>query len=522
MLVFVISKDNTPMMPTHPAKARKLLMSGKAHVINRDPFVIRLNYDVKTREFQTIKVGIDDGAKHAGIALVQERIKKDDKVILSGTISVTNDINSRMETRRSYRRSRRYRLRYRKPRFDNRTRTKCFVCGKNAFKGHQTCRKHKGAKPDEKNLKNYWMPPASKARKDNIVRTINKIMKWLPLSRCVVETGRFDLQKLANPDITVEGYQQGPMYNRDSVKSALIFEYGRKEKRPDGTVNIIPRCCYCGKEGVELEIEHIVPRSRQGKDNWGNLTLACKECNDNKRNRTPEEAGMTLLVKPHTFHLSRVFQYGTQLQQGKNYLANELRKLGLEVSFTYGQFTSWTRKRFGIDKTHYNDATVVAVTTYDSAKVPKMPETINRHYLIYPIPTRRRQKFNASHYSPKKGIPKGFSKEQTVNFGYTLRTLTEVNKACVLIENNKGKFKAQAVKVTEQIPNNAKLVVQKGDIVRATSAGKLLVGKVTSLMSKGTIKIKAAGSKTQVEVSLNNTTVISRKSNIIFLVDEAI
>lgn len=58
------------------------------------------------------------------------------------------------------------------------------------------------------------------------------------------------------------------------------------------------RCQYCGKSNVQLTIDHIVPRSRGGKEEWENLVVACISCNNKKGNRTPEEAGMKLLCKP--------------------------------------------------------------------------------------------------------------------------------------------------------------------------------------------------------------------------------
>ena len=52
-------------------------------------------------------------------------------------------------------------------------------------------------------------------------------------------------------------------------------------------------CQYCGKKS-ELTIDHIIPRSRGGKDEWDNVAVACLRCNVSKGARTPKEAGMTL------------------------------------------------------------------------------------------------------------------------------------------------------------------------------------------------------------------------------------
>lgn len=53
------------------------------------------------------------------------------------------------------------------------------------------------------------------------------------------------------------------------------------------------RCQYCGSDADS--IDHVLPRSRGGGDDWDNLAAACRRCNSAKRNRTPAEAGMRLL-----------------------------------------------------------------------------------------------------------------------------------------------------------------------------------------------------------------------------------
>jgi hypothetical protein len=59
-------------------------------------------------------------------------------------------------------------------------------------------------------------------------------------------------------------------------------------------------CQYCGerKARSELNLDHVVPRSRGGMTTWENIVCACLECNRLKGGRTPEEAGMRLRRKP--------------------------------------------------------------------------------------------------------------------------------------------------------------------------------------------------------------------------------
>ena len=60
------------------------------------------------------------------------------------------------------------------------------------------------------------------------------------------------------------------------------------------------QCQYCGRRPPvrDLNIDHVLPRSRGGGDSWENLVTACRLCNLRKGWKTPEEAMMRLLHVP--------------------------------------------------------------------------------------------------------------------------------------------------------------------------------------------------------------------------------
>ena len=60
------------------------------------------------------------------------------------------------------------------------------------------------------------------------------------------------------------------------------------------------RCQYTGRmlRPEEGSLDHVVPRSRGGKDAWENLVWSAKEVNQRKADRLPHEAGLKLLSKP--------------------------------------------------------------------------------------------------------------------------------------------------------------------------------------------------------------------------------
>jgi len=58
-------------------------------------------------------------------------------------------------------------------------------------------------------------------------------------------------------------------------------------------------CSYCCKDipFARATLDHVLPKSRGGKDTWENLVLSCSQCNSKKGNRTPEEANMKLQTR---------------------------------------------------------------------------------------------------------------------------------------------------------------------------------------------------------------------------------
>ena len=58
------------------------------------------------------------------------------------------------------------------------------------------------------------------------------------------------------------------------------------------------KCQYCGKNG-NLTIDHVIPRSRGGKDSWENVAVSCVRCNNRKGDKPLEESGLKLRSLPY-------------------------------------------------------------------------------------------------------------------------------------------------------------------------------------------------------------------------------
>ena len=68
------------------------------------------------------------------------------------------------------------------------------------------------------------------------------------------------------------------------------------------------KCQYCGIQSKALTVDHVIPKFRNGLDSWENLVAACKNCNQIKGEKTPEEAKMPLLKKPKRPNRIHYFQ----------------------------------------------------------------------------------------------------------------------------------------------------------------------------------------------------------------------
>ena len=114
-----------------------------------------------------------------------------------------------------------------------------------------------------------WLAPSIKSRVANQTVWYGRLNRLAPIVGAQVETVRFDLQKLMNPEISGIAYQQGTLAGYE-LREYLLEKFHRT-------------CAYCGQQNVPLQIEHIQPKARGGSDRVSNLTLACGPCNQKRR-----------------------------------------------------------------------------------------------------------------------------------------------------------------------------------------------------------------------------------------------
>jgi 5-methylcytosine-specific restriction endonuclease McrA len=319
--VFVIDTNQQPLAPTHPARARILLSSGKAAVFKRYPFTLILKRAVEQPVCDPFRLKLDPGSQTTGLATVNERTGE---VVFAAEISHRGqEIQKRLSERRAVRRSRRQRqTRYRKPRFDNR-----------------------------KNKKPGWLPPSLESRISNILTWVRRLRKLCPISAISQELVKFDTQLMENAEITGVQYQQGTLAGYE-VRQYLLEKWGRA-------------CAYCGKSHVPLEVEHIQARSRSHDNRVSNLTLACRACNEAKGT---QDVRVFLKDRPELAEkllkaAKRPLRDAAAVNATRWALYERLKAVGLPVECGSGGLTKYNRTMRGLPKEHWIDASCVGKKT---------------------------------------------------------------------------------------------------------------------------------------------------------------
>lgn len=313
-MVYVLNLEGEPLMPTNNAKARKLLKNQKAKVVKVKPFVIQLLY--RTTEYkQSIILGIDSGYLNIGFSAITNK-----KELLVGEVKMLKGMKDRLLERSQYRKIRRQRLRYRKPRFNNRKRD------------------------------DGWLAPSIQHKLDTHIKIINEINRMLPISNIIVEVANFDIQKIKNPNIRSEEYQQGEQMGFWNLREYILYRDGHKCQNPN--------CKNKSKDQI-LEIHHIKYKSEGGTNVPSNLITLCNKCHTSPNHKKGKFLYDWMMKKKKV----KGFKDATFMSMVRWKIINELKTKYKSVNFTYGYMTKNHRIQHAIEKTHYNDAFAIAKGT---------------------------------------------------------------------------------------------------------------------------------------------------------------
>jgi hypothetical protein len=298
--VFVLNYEGKPLMPCSYSKSKKMVKKGAAKVIKRFPFTIQLNFKCENKT-QDLVLGIDTGYKFLAASVVSEK-----EELLSWEIELRTNISNLLKEKTMYRRNRRSKLWYRKPRWNNRANAR----------------------------KEGRLMPSVLHKVNTHISIIEKIKKLLPITKIILETAAFDMAKINNPDIKNYEYQKGLMFGFENVKAYILSRDNHK--------------CQCGLKGCseKLHVHHIKFKSNGGSDNPNNLITLCE-----KHHKMLHEGKIKLNVKKFK-------------ELKAETIMNVIRKKLLEFYFnaeeTFGYIIKGKRYELGLEKSHVNDAFVIA------------------------------------------------------------------------------------------------------------------------------------------------------------------
>lgn len=306
MFVYVVNQNGKPLMPTKRfGKVRRLLRDGMAKVIRKNPFTIQLMY--KTGDIvQEIFLGVDSGSKTVGLSATTKN-----QVLFEAEVELRNDIVDKLSTRREARRERRNRkTRYRSARFNNRRKNK------------------------------KWLAPSVQHKILTHLSVIEKIYGILPITKLVVESASFDIQKIKNPDIQSEEYQQGEQLGFWNVREYVLFRDGH-----------VCQCCNGKSKDKILNVHHIESR-KVGGNAPNNLITLCETCHRGFHDGT--------VKLPSKIKRSMSFRDAAFMGIMRWRLYEELKQKYDNVSMTFGYITKHSRISNNLPKEHYIDARCIS------------------------------------------------------------------------------------------------------------------------------------------------------------------
>ena len=318
--VFVLDPDGKPLAPCTPRRARMLIDRKRVARRYYRPFTIQLKSRANDDPVQNnTEVRATPGRRTTGIAVVL-KTAQEDRTVYQEEVQHRTDISRRLQERRNHRRRRRGEKWYRAPRFNNRRRA-----------------------ADR-------LPPSLKSVVSNQEHRIARLSERSGAGTTVVQDSKFDTQKILDPAIRGKEYQQGPLY-QTHLRAYIRELWGH-------------RCAYCGKAAWEnrtrFELDHVVPRSKGGPTNIGNLVWACRPCNQAKADKDVD-AFLSENPERSTAVLRRAHRRKPLAATGAmawvcQTLVKRLKSRGLTIRTTTGADTAHARKQLGIPKTHADDA----------------------------------------------------------------------------------------------------------------------------------------------------------------------
>lgn len=264
-MVYVQNIDGKPLMPTtRCGHVRFLLKQGKAKVVERKPFTIRLLYTTADVT-QPLFLGIDPGRTNIGLCVVSENGKA---VLAAQVVTRNKDIPKLMAERKGHRiKHRQYGRRAKKRR---RARKAGTVRAKVFARKLPKCEKpielhdirNKEARFNNRIRPDGWLTPTANHLLLTHINAVKKLAKYVPITDVVLELNAFAFMELDNPNIRPWEYQRGQLFGyHGSVEDAVAAIQDN-------------HCVFC-KCAID-HYHHVIPRHKNGSNTLPNIAGLCE------------------------------------------------------------------------------------------------------------------------------------------------------------------------------------------------------------------------------------------------------
>ncbi len=134
------------------------------------------------------------------------------------------------------------------------------------------------------------------------------VLMWTEVARALDDTWvGHDFEMWAVMPVRDDDVSVGT--SRGRIRVPRVIQLTHYDRMPRSSVRLTRRniflrdnhtCQYCARQASprELNLDHVMPRSRGGPMTWENVVCSCRICNLRKGGRTPPEANMRLLRRP--------------------------------------------------------------------------------------------------------------------------------------------------------------------------------------------------------------------------------
>ena len=344
---------------------QRLLDRGKARVVSRRPWCIRLKYQVENPVLHEHAGSADPGRTNIGEALID---MTDDEVELLAKIETRNkEIPKLMGARRQHRSTSRRGERLRRKRRSHKLGQLNHEIVEAGGRKLASCDEmipvkdiiNTEARFENRKRPAGWLTPTA----EQLVRThlnwVKKMRKLVNITDWFFEINKFAFMRLDDDMIFGIGYQNGKMKGFDSTED---YVFARQEGK-------------CGMPGCQKDIKHchhVVPKHKGGSDLPDNRIGLCHECHD-----LVHTGKATIPVDGFKK------EYGglSVLNQAIPYIYAGLVEIFGEahVHICSGEDTSVMRKELELPKAHHFDAIAIYAASCEDAEMTNLDNLPDCH-----------------------------------------------------------------------------------------------------------------------------------------------